>query len=153
VGKVAWERSWWRAQSTSVAVGRAVLGGDPLEGAGQQQVVDGRHLHRDDAEDHAERAALLEGVAAEAAEPGDAVGQVDLVMVLELLAVRGGQDRRGDGQQVLMVEPAVLGGGRKAAADPHHRVAPDLQVQIRGASVDGDPQQVIDMHDPLLIGA
>ncbi len=35
---------------------------------------------RDDAEDHADGAALLERVAAEAAEAGDAVGEVDLVV-------------------------------------------------------------------------
>ena len=37
------------------------------------------HLERDDAEHHADRAALLEDVDAEAAQPGDAVGEVHLV--------------------------------------------------------------------------
>ena len=48
-----------------------------------------RHdLDRDDAQHHADRAALLEHVAAEAAEAGHAVGEVDLLRVLELLALR-----------------------------------------------------------------
>ena len=48
----------------------------------------GPDLHRDDAEDQADRAALLEDVAAEAAEAGHAVGEVDFLRVLELLALR-----------------------------------------------------------------
>ena len=36
--------------------------------------------------------------------------------------------------------------GTSVAADAHHRVAADLQVQVRCAVVDGNLQQIIDMH-------
>ena len=49
-----------------------------------------RILRRDDAEDQADGATLLEHVAAEAAEAGNAVGEVDLLIILELLPL----DRR-----------------------------------------------------------
>ena len=54
----------------------------------QPELVDGADLHRDDAEHQADRAALLEDVAAETAEPGDAVGEVDFLRLLELLPLR-----------------------------------------------------------------
>ena len=53
-----------------------------------------RILHRDDAEHQADRAALLEDVAAEAAEAGHGVGEVDLLRLLELLPLRRGHDGR-----------------------------------------------------------
>ena len=76
-------------------------------------------LHRDDAEAHADRAALLEGVAAEPAEPGHAVGQVDFVALLEFFALARGQDRGRDGHHVLVIEPSVghgAGRGRRGPA-------------------------------------
>ena len=50
---------------------------------------------RDDAQDEADRAALLEDVAAEAAEARDAVGEVDVLVLLELLALVGAEERVG----------------------------------------------------------
>jgi hypothetical protein len=47
----------------------ALLGGDPLQHFRQRQLRDRRDLHRNDAEDQPDRAALLEGVAAESTEP------------------------------------------------------------------------------------
>ena len=106
--------------------------------------------HRDDAEDHADGAALLEDVAAEAAEPGHAVGQVDFVVVLELLAVSGGHHGRRHGDHVSWSSRLSSEGRRQRAADAHHREAADLEVQVGGAVVDGDFQEVVDMHVSLL---
>ena len=36
--------------------------------------------------------------------------------------------------------------GTSVAADAHHRVAADLQVEVRRAVVDGDFQQIVDVH-------
>ena len=52
---------------------------DPLEHRRQAELVDRLDAGRDDAQDEADGAALLEDVAAEAAEPGDAVGEVDVL--------------------------------------------------------------------------
>src|SRR5437762_8554232 len=51
-------------------------------------------LHRDDAEDETDGAALLEDVAAEAAEPRHAVGEIDFLRLLEFLPLRGRHHRR-----------------------------------------------------------
>ena len=80
-----------------------------LEDRRQRQLVDRGHANRDDAEDHPDGAALLEGVAAEAAESGDAVGEVDLVMFLETFAMGRGQDSGCHGQHVFVIETLLFG--------------------------------------------
>ena len=57
----------------------ALFVGDPLQHLRQAELVDRADLHGNDAEDQADRAALLEHVAAEPAEAGDAVGEVDFL--------------------------------------------------------------------------
>ena len=83
----------------------ALLVGDLLEdlAAGRAR-RSSRMLHRNDAQHHADRAALLEDVAAEAAEAGHAVGEVDFLRFLELLPLRGGHDGGAHGDDVLVVE-------------------------------------------------
>ena len=66
----------------------ALLVRDALEHLRQAQLVDGRHRRRNDAEDEADRAALVVDVAAEAAQARDAVGQVHLRHLLEPLELR-----------------------------------------------------------------
>jgi hypothetical protein len=63
----------------------ALLAGDLLQNLGEQQLVDGGDLERNDAEDHPDGAPLLEDVDAEPAQPRNAVGEVQLVLRLELL--------------------------------------------------------------------
>jgi hypothetical protein len=53
--------------------------GDLLHHLRQAQLVEVHHLDRNDAKDNADRAALLEHVATEAAEAGHAVRQVELL--------------------------------------------------------------------------
>ena len=80
-------------------------------------------------------------------EAGDAVGEVDLLAVLELLALGRGHDRRRHRDGVLVVEAALLGGRDEVAPHPHHRVAADLQVEVRRAALDGDLQEFVDVHE------
>ena len=124
----------------------ALFLGDALEDRRQPQFVDALDPERDDAEDHADGAALLEHVAAEAAQARHAVGEVDFLRVLEALALGGGHDRRRHLHEVLVVQPLLLGDARQPPVHAHHREAADLQVQVRGAFVDGEFQQVVDMH-------
>src|SRR5438105_325900 len=119
---------------------------DLLEDLRQRELVDGRNLHRDDAEDHPDGAALLERVAAEAAEAGDAVGEVDLAVLLELFPVPGRQDRRGNRDHVVVVEPLVFSRRHKRPADAHHGVAAGLQVKVGGPAFDSNLQKVVDVH-------
>jgi len=62
------------------------------------EFLDGANFGRDDAENHADVAALLENVDAEAAQAGDAVGHVKLGGFLKLLflAVRHHAERHGE---------------------------------------------------------
>ena len=55
---------------------------------GQAELLDGLDLERDRAADDRDRAALAEGVDAEAGEAGDRVGEVDLASSRELLELR-----------------------------------------------------------------
>ena len=67
----------------------ALFRGDPLQDGRQAELVDGLDAGRDHAQDQADGAALLEHVAAEAAQAGKAVGQVHLLRAAELLALLG----------------------------------------------------------------
>jgi hypothetical protein len=69
-----------------------------------------RDPHRDDAEDHPGRVALTEAVAAEAAETGDAVGQVDFVALLESFPMGRGKHGGLDSGEVVDVEALLLAG-------------------------------------------
>ena len=62
----------------------------------QAELLDRHRLGRDQAEGGAEGAALEEGVDAEAADAGDRVGEVELPVGLEHLALRGREDRVDD---------------------------------------------------------
>ena len=106
----------------------------------------GGDLNGDDAEDHADRAALLEGVAAEAAEPGHAVGEVDFVLFLEALAVAVGSTAAAMASMSSWSSRLSSEAGISGAADAHHRVAADLAVQVGGARFDRNLQQIVDVH-------
>ena len=95
-------------------------------------------LNRDDAEDHPDGAALLEHVATEAPQARHAIGEVDFLRVLELLALGGRHDGRRHLHEVLVVQPLLLRDARQPPVDAHHGVAADLQVKVGGALVDGN---------------
>ncbi len=84
-----------------------------------------------------DRAALLKGVATEPAEPRDAVSEVHFLRGLELLGQVGREERLREGLGVGPLQPLLFAGDNERAADAHHRVAPDLDVQVGGAGGDG----------------
>jgi hypothetical protein len=118
----------------------AFLGGDLLEHRRQAELVEIHHLDRNDAEHQADRAALLEDVAAEAAEAGDAVGQVHFLRVLELLPLRRRHDRRRHLHEVLVIELLLVADRRQVPVDAGHGIAADLEVQVGSAFFDGGLQ-------------
>ena len=82
----------------------------------QAEVVDRLDRRRDQAERGADRGALEVGVDAEARVAGDRVGEVELPLVLELLALVVGEDRVDDlarvGGRQLADSPRAARGGR-----------------------------------------
>ncbi len=62
------------------------------------QFFDGANLGGNDAQDHADVAALLKNVDAEAAEAGDAVGHVEFGGLLEFLLLPVGHHAEGHGE-------------------------------------------------------
>ena len=82
--------------------------GDSLQDRRQPQLVDRPNLHRDDAQHQADRAALLEDVDAEAPEARHAVGEVELLRLLEFLTLRRRHDRRAHRHHVVVLEALVL---------------------------------------------
>ena len=127
----------------------ALLLGDLLEHHREAQLADGHDLDGDDAEHEAHRAALLEDVAAEAAEAGDGVGDVDLEVLLELLllAVAHDGERHGDG--VLLHEALGLHQRDELAVDAQDGVRPDLQVEVGGLALRRHLQEIVDVHAAL----
>ena len=116
----------------------ALLVADLLQHDGQAQLAHGHDLDGDDAQHQPHRAPLLEDVAAEAAQPGHGVGDVDLQVVLELLllAVAHDGERHGDG--VLLHEPLGLDERDQLAVDAQHGVGPHLEMEVRRLALRSD---------------
>jgi len=115
----------------------AFLRGNPLQHRGRAKLVDSRHTHRDDAEDHADRAALLERVAAGTGRgpPRCTRGRP---RGSPLNFSRWPWEHRGrDRHHVVVVEALVLVAG-SASADPHHGMLPGLQMQVGRATLDSN---------------
>ncbi len=128
----------------------ALLLRDLLEDGRQVQLVDRLHLEGDD-EHGADGAALLEDVAAEPAEARHAVGEVDLLRVLEPLALGGRHDGGRHLHEVLVVQLLVIGDANEPPMDAGHGIGPDLQVKVRRSALDGQLQEIVDMHDSAMM--
>ena len=128
----------------------ALVEGDLFQDLGQEELADRLDLERDDAEGDGQRAALVEDASPEAAEALQAVGQVEVQVLLEalLLVIRHHLARQFLG--VLGREPGEAGQRRQCPVDPDHRVVPRLQVNVRSVPLDGDLQEFIDDHGRLL---
>jgi hypothetical protein len=100
-------------------------------------LIDCPHLHRNNAEDDADGAALLEHVAAETAQPWHAVGEVHFLRVLELLPVRLRHDRGGHFDHVLVIQFLAVRDRDKVPVHASHRQAAHLQVEVGRAHLDG----------------
>ena len=94
----------------------ARLAGELREHRRQAELVEARDLVRDQAEGGADRAALEEAVDAEAGDARDRVGEVELLLVLEPLALVVVEDRVDDLARVLR--------GRAAGSRPCGTISP-----------------------------
>ena len=87
----------------------------------QAELVDRGQLGGDQAEGGADRAALVVGVDAEAGVAGDRVGEVDLPVGLQALALVVGEDRVDDLARVIRGEHGVALERRQTAAHAERR--------------------------------
>ena len=120
------------------------------DGRRQPERLQGRDLERDQAEGGAERGALEVGVDTEARAAGDLVGEVQLPVVLQLLALVVRQDRVDDLARVGRRQRRVAVDRGQAPAHTHHRRRTGGQVEVRRPSVDDLEQQLgeVDVHLP-----
>src|SRR3954451_11821627 len=115
----------------------------------QAERLERRDVLRDRAHDRADRRALEEGVDAEAGLAGHRVGEVDLPLLLELLALVVVEERVHDLAADLRGHRCVVQRAHPAA-DADHRRGARRQVEVRGAEIDGLEQHVreIEVHIP-----
>ena len=91
-----------------------------------------------------------EGVDAEAASPLDGVGEISLVILVEVLDQIGRQDALDGLRQLLMGQDGEVSHGQ-GAVQPDDRALTDLQVDIRGLQRGSLDQEFIYLeHDGLL---
>jgi len=126
----------------------ASLLADLLENRREEQLAGRQDPGGNDAADEADRAALLEDVAAEAPEAGHRVGDVDLEVVLEFFLLAGGHDRERHGDGVFLHEPLHIHQRDQLAVHPDDRVRTDFQMQVRRLPLDRDLEKVVDVHEP-----
>ncbi len=119
---------------------------DPLEHRRQPQLVDRLDARRDHAQHHADRASLLEHVAAEPSQSRHAVRQVYFLALAELLHMVGGEEHAGHRFGVVAIEPLGLGRHHQHAVDAHHRVAADFEMDVGRSAGDRDFEQFVQFH-------
>ena len=110
----------------------------------QVELVEARHLGRDDAQHHAGLPALLEDVDAVAHAVGRAVREVGVVVLVEDFALPVAHQVDGEG-------PDDLGGQRRRVAqraqvalDAEDRRQPRLEVHVRRAQLPGSAEHVVE---------
>ena len=124
--------------------------GDGLEDRRQLQLLDRADLYWDHAKDHGNGAPLTKHVAAEAAEPGDAVGEVHLMLTRQARLKRPRQQRGCHRVQRGRVERAVLGDRAQVAVHPQYRIVAALEVEVGRPGLHRCGEKLGDVHHGLL---
>jgi hypothetical protein len=122
----------------------ARLGGERVQRGGQAELLERLDLLGDDAEDRAYGLALEVDVDAEAREAGDAVGEVELPLDLEVLLLLAREDLVHELLGVLGRERLDLLHPLDVPAHASRRLGADGEVQVGGASRRHLLQQVVD---------
>ena len=124
-----------------------LLGGEALHHLpGEAQGLKARDHLGDHPHHQAQAPPLPQEVAAEAGHPGDGVGEVHLLAVLQLLQLFRGEEGPGDGLHLLGGQGAVAE-GTEFAVYPDGGRGPGLQVDVRGPGLDHGLQH---LHKALL---
>src|SRR5712691_9016150 len=114
----------------------------------QAQLLEGRHVLRNDAERERDRAALAERVDAEAREILALVRDIEITGLLELADLERGRranrlEHRLQGE--IVERRFALHRGERAVAPKDRRLA-DLEMDVARAEFDGTPEQGIQVH-------
>ena len=117
--------------------------GELLDHGGQPQLVEGADLDGDDADGRGHRAALAVDVAAEAGETLDAEGEVELVVLLELLLLPLVQHAIGEPLGVLGRQALELGQRGQLAVQPDLGRSARGDVQVGCPAFDHDGQKIV----------
>src|SRR5215218_2632068 len=99
----------------------AFLLGEPLDHVRQVQILQRRHLERDEAHGDGDGPPLLEGVDTEPTDSGHDVGKIRLSGALELVHLVSGDDRPQDLLGILRTQRLVTLQGGKQSLYPDHR--------------------------------
>jgi hypothetical protein len=117
-----------------------------LEHRREQQLADRQDACRNQAQDEANRTALLEDVAAETTQPRHRVRDIDLKELLELLLLLAGHHRERHCDGVFLHQPLELDKGHERAVDSDQRMGADLEVNVRRLALGCDFENVVNMH-------
>jgi Asp-tRNA(Asn)/Glu-tRNA(Gln) amidotransferase A subunit family amidase len=99
---------------------------------GKVELFGGANFRGNDAEDHADVAALLEDVDAEAAEAGHAVSHVEFGGFLKLLLLPVGHHAECHGEHFFRRDAGDVGERREEAVDAQVGVVTDFEMQVGG---------------------
>jgi hypothetical protein len=122
----------------------ARLVGELVEPRRHPELLEGLDLVRDQPEGRADAVALEVGVDAEAREPRNRVGEVDLPARLENLLLLGREDPVHEGSDLLGCQLRVVRKALEVTVDADHRRRAGSQVEIRRVALDHDGEQVVD---------
>src|SRR5580704_1017454 len=123
----------------------ALLFANLRKNAREFEFLDGTNLGGNDAQDHADVAALLEHVHAEASEAGDAVSHIEFGGFLEFLFLPVGHHAEGHGQHFFRRDARHVVERVQDAINAKIRVVADFQVQVGGAAFDGAAQEIVNI--------
>jgi hypothetical protein len=125
-----------------------VLAREPADTGREVQLLEARHVLGDDAERERDRAALAEGVDAEARQPVGRVSDVEVAALVEGAEPLGRHsgDRLERAEQVGRPERRALREWRDRTVATQHRRLVQLQVDVARAELDGAPEEGIQVH-------
>src|SRR3984885_12906145 len=127
----------------------ALLFADSGKNAWQLEFFNRANFCGNYAEDHADVAALLENVDAEAAQAGDAVSHVEFGSFLELLLLAIGHHAEGHGEHFFRRVARHVAKRVQDAVNAKIGVVADFQVQVGGAAFDSAAQQIVNIDGHL----
>ena len=102
----------------------------------QAELVDGLDRERDQAERGPDRRPLVIGVDTEASAPRDRIGEVQLPVRFETLALIVREDPVDDLARHLGRHDGVILERLQASSDPYRRMGPRRQMQVGGVALD-----------------
>ena len=104
------------------------------------------NLGRNDAQNHADVAALLKNVDAEAAQAGHAVSHIELGSFFELLFLPVGHHAEGHGKHFFRRNAGHFGDGIQHAVHAQVRVVADFEVQVRSLLLYGAAKKIVNVQ-------